>query len=414
MSIAATGAGGVFSHSESIDADTLSHMILAATAPLTGAQFFQGLAQRLAETMGVEGVLISECLERPQHHVRTLAYWERGGFQENIRFDVRDTPCQDVIDDAKFCFHPAGMLEKFPEWSRREGNIESFIGMPLFASSDQRVIGHIAVFDQHPMDRAARLEPVFRVFASRASAELERLQSERVARSHLRQLAHVARHRTMSQLAGALIHEISQPLTALSVYAKILSNRLGDTGEVAELAAKLERESQRSNDLISRLKGFLRDHELQRQSLQIQELIEPVLGLLEQDFDDAGVRVEVFGLGDSPGLSGDGILLQQALFNLVKNAFDAVQTQNHSEQRWIRIQLNHDKDALDIVVADSGPGVPDHVRPGLFTPLNSGKDGGMGIGLALSRSIALEHGGDLRLLDASQHTSFQLSLPLSP
>ena len=168
---------------EPVSPERLLQLVNEATAPVTGDDFFRSLVGRLAELLGVDSVLLTECQQQPSTWVRTRAYWHGGGFIEDISFDVIGTPCEDVVDGGRFCFYPRGLHEVFPEWSAEEGGVESFIGIPVYGKDNQAVIGHIAIFDHAPMEEERVVESVFRIIAARAGAELQRLQIEAALRA---------------------------------------------------------------------------------------------------------------------------------------------------------------------------------------------------------------------------------------
>ena len=163
--------------------EDLLALIQRATAPLTGGDYFRLLVKELARSLGVKVALITECLDYPRNHVRTLAYWERNDYAEDIEFDLVGTPCEDVIHGGQFCFYPSGMDTLFPEWSEHEGGVTSFIGIPIHAPDDGRVIGHIAVYNDRTLRNELVVESIFRVIAARAGAELLRIQAEAALRN---------------------------------------------------------------------------------------------------------------------------------------------------------------------------------------------------------------------------------------
>ena len=216
-------------------------MINEVTAPLTGGDYFRALVMRLAQSLDVHAALATECLEYPENHVRTLAFWEGEDIIENFEFDLVGTPCEDVIHGGAFCFYPNELSRRYPEWSAEEGGgMQSFIGIPVMAPSDGRTLGHIAVYGRKPMTEDAVVESMFRIIAARAGAEIERLQAERAlrdsearARQHLTELAHVSRLGSMGELASALAHEVNQPLTAIMTYCRTCLRML-ERGQLGE------------------------------------------------------------------------------------------------------------------------------------------------------------------------------------
>lgn len=158
--------------------------IVEGTADETGDKFFQALVEHLAAALGVSYAFVSEFRGQAstsiaQQHVRTLAYWAKGRIIENIEFELDGTPCQDVIA-GQMCHYPSGVQQRFP---RDLGLVklmtESYLGVPLMDAVG-RVLGHLAVFDDRPMPPEPRTLFIFKIFAARAAAELNRLRMEQM------------------------------------------------------------------------------------------------------------------------------------------------------------------------------------------------------------------------------------------
>jgi PAS domain S-box-containing protein len=161
-----------------LDRDELAALraILEGTARSTGTVFFQTLVRHLASALGIGYAFVAE-FDRPTMRARTLAYWGKGSIRESIEFDLAGTPCEDVIHSG-LCHHPQGVRETFPgDRDLIDLGIESYLGVPLLDGGG-RVLGHLAVFDERPMPAAPRLLFIFRIFATRAAVELERLRVE--------------------------------------------------------------------------------------------------------------------------------------------------------------------------------------------------------------------------------------------
>ncbi|NDY96654.1 ATP-binding protein [Wenzhouxiangella limi] len=397
-------------------------MISEATAPLTGGDYFRTLVARLARSLGVEAALVTECLDYPENHVRTLALWHGSDFSENITFDLVGTPCQDVIHGGEFCFYPEGMGRHFPEWASEEGGIESFIGIPVFAPSDGRTVGHIAVYDQRRMDSDRIVESMFRIIAARVGAEIERMQAEKAlrdsearARQHLSQLAHVSRLGALGEMASALAHEINQPLTTLTTYGQTCLHLLDrpdpDLGELRTALEKSLEGATRAKEVVKRLRAYVSRGDIKTRLIPIQRLLDDCLVLLQTETRHHQVELVLDLQEDLPPIRVDTVLIQQVLLNLVRNGVDAI---NHSEGSQRRIDLSVCADADGRVVfeiGDSGTGIAEEVLPRLFEPFSSSRQDGLGIGLSLCRSILEAHGGQLWLADTSASgTRFRFSV----
>jgi formate hydrogenlyase transcriptional activator len=172
-----TREGGVEVSSASNDDEIVAlRAIVEGTARSTGAVFFESLVRHLATAIGVSFAFVAE-FAGVATRVRTLAYWSKGELRKNEEFDLAGTPCEDVVRGG-LCHHPLGVQEKFP---RDQGlidlGIESYLGVPLL-DGEGNVLGHLAVFDERPMPPEPRRLFIFRIFATRAAVELERLRVE--------------------------------------------------------------------------------------------------------------------------------------------------------------------------------------------------------------------------------------------
>lgn len=418
-----TPAGGV-PRQETPPLSELVSMINEVTAPLTGGDYFQSLVAKLAQNLDVQAAFITECLEYPENHVRTLAYWEGGSFVENFEFDLTGTPCQDVIVDAELCFYPDRMAERFPSWPRQDGTIESFIGIPVFAPSDGRVVGHISVFDTRPMHQQTVVDSMFRIIAARAGAEIERMQAEQAlrdtearARQHLNELAHVSRVSAMGEMASAVAHEVNQPLTALMTYLRTCLRMLDqDRADPAQLKQAMEQSlesAERTQQIIRKLREFMKRGEIRRRPIPAQRLMDECRVLLDTEARHHKVDLRYEIEADLPIVRADHVLIQQVLFNLSRNAIEAI-NDSDSDERRLSIQAHcMDADRIVVRVNDTGKGVDESIRERLFDPFVSTRKKGMGIGLSLCKSVVENHGGKMWLEDGTDPgTTFCFTLPI--
>ncbi len=150
--------------------------LVEGTAGETGAAFFESLVRNLAAAVETRYAFVAEFAG--EGRARTLAFWLRDRIADNIEWDVNGTPCAEVVRGA-LCHHPSGTWRKFPEDKPlTEWGIESYLGVPLRNAAGQH-LGHLAVFDEKPMPGEPKQLFIFRIFAARAAAELERLRLER-------------------------------------------------------------------------------------------------------------------------------------------------------------------------------------------------------------------------------------------
>jgi len=222
-----------------------------------------------------------------------------------------------------------------------------------------------------------------------------------------------ARPQTASPLSATLrgfAHEVKNPLAGLRGAAQLLQRRV-DGAELQALAGLIIDEADRLAALANRL--LHHDGAAQLGAVNVHQLLdrlsellqaEPVPPRLRHDFDPS-----------LPDVYGDAGRLQQVLLNLARNAVEAgarTLTLRTRAEHGVRAGTRVLRSALRVDVVDDGPGVPVELRDTLFEPLVSGRADGTGLGLALSREIAQEHGGELRCVSRPGETVFSLYLPL--
>jgi PAS domain S-box-containing protein len=161
------------------DAITALQDIVAGVAGDTGAQFFQKLVQHLAKAVNVGYAFVAEFVK--PNRARTVAFWTPSGIAENIEWELPGTPCEEVVA-GRLCHHSSGVQRKFPADAPLVAwGIESYLGVPLIASDGQH-LGHLAVFDPREMPEQPQKLFIFKIFAARAAAELNRLRVETMFR----------------------------------------------------------------------------------------------------------------------------------------------------------------------------------------------------------------------------------------
>jgi formate hydrogenlyase transcriptional activator len=159
------------------DEITALRAIVDGTACGTGEIFFESLVEHLASAVGVGYAFVGE-FAGTTTRVRTIAYWGPEGLRPNVEYDLYGTPCEDVVRGS-LCHYPSGVKEMFPlDQEVVDLGVESYLGVPLL-DRDGNVLGHLAVFDGRPMPAEPRLLFIFRIFATRAAVELERLRVEK-------------------------------------------------------------------------------------------------------------------------------------------------------------------------------------------------------------------------------------------
>jgi len=245
----------------------------------------------------------------------------------------------------------------------------------------------------------------------------DRRRAEEQSRQHLQQLAHVSRVSSMGEMASAIAHEINQPLTAISNYASACLRMLG-RGEVSldealDMMKRVAAESQRAGEIVRNMRGFVRGEEGQLAAVDVDFLVAEVLRLANPEARQNGVELSWAPVPPGmPRVLADSIQVQQVLLNLVRNAVESISSADSAERRVTLSARPSGAGEVEIEVHDTGPGIPLESLETVFQPFYTTKADGIGIGLALSRSIIEAHGGRLWATSTSTGGArFHLTLP---
>jgi PAS domain S-box-containing protein len=224
----------------------------------------------------------------------------------------------------------------------------------------------------------------------------ERKEAEEEAHRLRDQLAHVGRVTTMGELAAAIAHEINQPLCAIVTNAqaaqRLLNRETPDTSELSETLKDIVAGGQRASEVIGRIRTLLQKRHPEKAQLDINDAIREVVALLRHELSRKGISLSFDLASDVPAVLGDRVQLQQVVLNLVVNAMEAM-TQHLGPMQLGIYSTRKGEDTVGVSVCDSGPGVAPEQVEQIFDPFFTTKAGGMGIGLAICRSIVEAHGG---------------------
>lgn len=224
----------------------------------------------------------------------------------------------------------------------------------------------------------------------------ERRQTAEEERSREEKLQHTARLVSMGELASSLAHELNQPLAAIAGYAaageEILSRN--EAHSVRHILAKMGEQARRAGQIISGIRHFSSRRASRSEACDFAELLAVPLQLLEPMARKYHSRILLDLAQPLPKIMGDGVMLEQVLFNLLKNGMEAM-LDTPVEQREIKVTARAGKDWLEVCVADRGSGIKDPSL--LFQSFYTSKPEGMGIGLNICRSVIEQHQGHLTI-----------------
>ncbi len=224
-------------------------------------------------------------------------------------------------------------------------------------------------------------------------------EAEERARQHLDHLAQIGRVSTMGEMAAGLAHELHQPLAAITSYAKaclrILNQPTPDQDRVRFAVTNMDQQSTRAAEIIDRLRRFLTPDSPEKLPLDLLEIIRESAGFVEPERKRLGIDLTIDVDDNVPAVLVDRVQLQQVLVNLMKNAFESLQTLE-GVRRAVRIwAVPGEAGEVQVHVQDSGEGCKPEDLSRVFEPFVSMKAGGMGMGLSISRTIIEAHEGRL-------------------
>jgi signal transduction histidine kinase len=223
---------------------------------------------------------------------------------------------------------------------------------------------------------------------------------------------------SLDAATGAIAHEIAQPLAAIATGGSAILNWLKrtppDLDEVHTSASAVIEASHRANEIVSSVRALFRKTDDRRNLIHLDDVAREAIGLLQHDLETSQVAVAIDYLGNLPPVRADRIQLQQIVLNLVKNAIEAMSSVP-SGSRHVRVVTRlKENSAVLLSVQDSGHGITAEDQDQVFEPFFTTKPSGMGLGLAICRTVAQDHGGNLRLVETSSHGSiFEIELPIA-
>ena len=242
-----------------------------------------------------------------------------------------------------------------------------------------------------------------------------RRAAERDVREKLVQIAHMNRVGTVGELTGSFAHELNTPLGAALNNAqaarRFLFREPFDRGEVMACLEDIVSDVRRAGDVVQRMRGALRREDAHRGEIHVSRLIRDAVRLVEAEAQDRDVALAIVVEDGLPTLVGDDVQLVQVVLNLVVNAMDALAAMP-KERRRIGIRAAPVSRGAAIEVSDTGPGIPLAQLEKVFEPFFTTKASGLGLGLAISRSIVMAHGGTITAAAAEGGgTVFRVYLP---
>jgi PAS domain S-box-containing protein len=240
-------------------------------------------------------------------------------------------------------------------------------------------------------------------------------EESRVLREHL---ARVARATLLGELAASIAHEVNQPLCAIVSNAQAVQRMVAggfDADEVVEALKDITRDGQRASTVIARIRGFFRKATAERAPVGVNDLVREVSALLRAEMARRGVAVTLALAERLPVVLGDRVQLQQVILNLMANAADAMDRVAREARELVVRSSADESGGVAVAVTDAGVGLDPGNVERVFDAFFTTKPGGLGMGLAICKSIVEAHGGRIGARpNAGRGTTFQFTLPGIP
>jgi signal transduction histidine kinase len=356
--------------------------------------------QRVCEYLGLDRATLLQMVGDAET-IEAVYVWRAPG--------VPDTPLPVQLTDFPWTLErlrrgqsvPFSRLEDLPEEAAvdrasliRRG-VTSGVAVPLIVG--ETMIGALTMSlvgraRDWPDDLVRGLEFIADIFSSallrrRHEVELQKLRAE---------LTHFGRVVSMGELAASIAHELNQPLTAIlsnaQVAERMIDGGVEDLKDLREILSDIVADDKRAGEVIRRLRGFVKKDGAYRGPVNVFAVIQEVVGLVRNDALIRAVSVEVDVDPELPVVLADRVQLQQILVNLLMNGLDAL---SNAHDRRLLVTAGRVGVAIHVSVKDSGPGIPEVDLAHVFEPFYTTKSSGLGMGLAIARSLVEVHGGRL-------------------
>jgi C4-dicarboxylate-specific signal transduction histidine kinase len=299
-------------------------------------------------------------------------------------------------------------------WARNEG-VMAIAGYPLLVRDS--LVGVMTFFSRSSL--TTRTLDALALVADSIAQGIAQKRAEEAWQSRQAELARVARLTTMAALSTSIAHEVTQPLAAIvtngDACLRLLASDRPNVSETRAAVASIIRDARRAADVVAGVRTLLKKSDVARIPLDLGELIRDVLALVPRELARHRIVLQTSLADDLPPVFGDRIQLQQVVLNLLTNAIEAMRDVADRRRELVISARRHDADAdagVLVAVQDAGVGLEQGGLDQLFEALYTTKPDGLGMGLSISRSIILSHGGRLWATPNTDYgATFQFVVP---
>ncbi|MFZ1104954.1 MAG: MASE1 domain-containing protein [Hyphomicrobiaceae bacterium] len=241
----------------------------------------------------------------------------------------------------------------------------------------------------------------------------EQQRTQQQLRLNQEALSRALRVGTMGEFAAALAHEINQPLTAISNYARLVKTT-ADPATASAASERLIAQVERAAEVVRRLRNFIRLGRSETAPVTVPRLVHETVAYCHAELDTQGIELQSRLARDLPAVKADALQIEQVIVNLVRNAAEALTDAGRYDGKVV---IEAERDAVGFVVIrvrDNGPGFDPDLAERAVTPFATTKTDGLGLGLSLARSIVEAHGGRLSIESSASGAVVSFTLPRSP
>ena len=288
---------------------------------------------------------------------------------------------------------------------KKDFELESRIVLSDGSIKHVRTVGHPAVNDVRDLIE----------FVGTVMDVTERKQGEEALRRSQAELAHVTRVTTLGEMTASIAHEINQPLSGIVTNGNAcLRWMAGDSpnlDEAREAVRRIIKDGNRAGEVITRIRALVSKTDTEKSRLDVNDAIQEVAALAEGEVRRNCVELRTELADELPPVLGDRVQLQQVILNLVMNGVEAIASVADRPRELLIYSHRHESDKVLVAVQDSGIGIDSQNLEKIFNAFYTTKSQGMGMGLAISRSIVENHGGRLWAIpNDGPGTTFQFTL----
>jgi signal transduction histidine kinase len=347
--------------------------------------------------------------------VQTLA--PGGEITQGDTFALGDTYCRDTLrTQAPLGFEQASASCRHQHPCYRKFRLEAYLGAPVRVGGQIYGTLNFSATEPRSTPFTAVDRELIQLMAQWVGGTLE--QQRMIANAQRQQalLAHTSRLNTLGEMASSLVHEINQPVTAMTLYAEAglaqLQTSGAETAGLRETLEKIAAQSVRAHTIIQHIRHFARHSAPQYTALSTEELLGDITDFLKLEARRHQIRIRQKIAPNLPLVLADALQIQQVILNLVRNAVDAIG--DSDGMRMITVAAQQTEEVVEITVQDTGPGLAPDILGQLLHPFFTTKPDGLGLGLSISQSIVEAHGSRLwATANPGPGVTFHFTLPIA-